>query len=313
MILYKAKTAAAWSLVYASSLLLGERRAEAFASLASPTEASPKTEPGGVPSSSAPTPDAFDTFMEMRTGLGTGGGASDRVFWTGEGALFHSPSGRVLARFEGVDVCRAVRLGPGRVRQLSRKVFWFLDPATGERMTEYEGKPVRPIKYDAQAFEFTRGEAAAADDDGDGDGDDSLTTILTSVVRGPRIVPVQPCTPRWGSPDRTQMMYNFPIFIDMDIPGRGRYQAYEFYDYTVEPSFPSDRPPSVVWSRQGSIQPFATDGKGVMHSVGRRVTSFDDLPESIRTVIEEEYPLFSRPPADIAEVDRFQEMERKHL
>jgi hypothetical protein len=235
----------------------------------------------------------FDTFVKMRTGLGTGNGSSEQVFMVCEGALYQSPSGKMLARFEGFDATRGIRIGEDHVRQLTRKMFWFRDVNTGDILTEFEGQPVQNIKYDYQVFDFRRGV-------------DSLTgkeSILPTIVEGPRGVPCSPGSFRFAGPH--QLMIHLPVFIDVDIPGRGKYQAWETYDFSLDPSFPKDRPPHLSWSRQGPSPPFGSTV--IMHCTGKRVCSFEELPKSMRQFVEEGgHDLFRAAPLNMAEVERLQ-------
>lgn len=91
------------------------------------------------------------------------------------------------------------------------------------------------------------------------------------------------------------------VFLDIAMPeerGGGRYQAWEFYDYNVDPTFSPDRPPTAVWCRQGCIPPFNTDSKAVLRFSGYRVDSYDELPERMRVEVERAYPHFTEPPRD---------------
>lgn len=251
--------------------------------------------------------DTFDTFVTMRTGVdlnnnndptdpSTGsGGSSDTVFWMGEGQLYESPSGKILANIDGFDVSKGVQISDNHIRQFSRKIFWFRDPVTNELLTEYNGMPVKPIKYDWQVFDLKRGFNK---------GDPSMTPILPSVVKGPRSVPCMPVKPRYAGSD--VILYQCPLFIDIKTP-KGTYQAWEFYDYTIDTTHDVNRPPSLSWSRQGSNPPFINDGNGVMHFLGHRLEKFEDLPDHIKQLVEEEYSLFKAPPENMEEIHKLEE------
>lgn len=235
--------------------------------------------------------DPFETFVQMRTGSGVGPGTSPsgHVYWVGSGTLYEAYSGKELALFEGFDVAKGIRIGPDTVRQLSRKVFWFRDPQTGEVITEHEGKPVRPIVYDSQVIDYHRGVGGSGD----------ITYTVQNSSRDLKDLPKMKITSKMiGS----NMMINIPVFVDINIPNVGRYKAWEFYDYVVDPSFPEERPPSAVWCRQGSAPPFNTDGNSVMRFTGYRVDTFDELPKSMQDMVDTRYPLFRSPPEDECEV-----------
>ncbi|GFH60854.1 hypothetical protein CTEN210_17330 [Chaetoceros tenuissimus] len=228
-------------------------------------------------------------------------GSSDMVFWFGEGQLYESPSGKIIANIDGFDVSKGVYVGDGHIRQFSRKIFWFRDPVTNELITEYNGKEVHPIKYDWQVFDLKRGIGA----------DPTMSTILPSVLKGPRSVPCMPVTPRYAGKD--VLHYQCPLFIDIPIGNGKTYQAWEIYDYTLDLTHDVNRPPSLSWSRQGSNPPFIEDGNAVMHFLGHRLNKFEDLPDHIQEIVENEYDLFKSPPVDMGEVAKLEEelLEKK--
>jgi hypothetical protein len=272
--------------------------------------------------------DSFASFVIMRTGIdlerarlqtnqrnGAGGvsyvneeeelqqqqhrkspGSSDVVFWMGEGHLYESPSGKIIAKVEGFDASRGMYMNEHHIRQFSRKIFWFRDPETNELIKEYKGKPVRPIRYDWQVFDFRRGKSSNNVDD------PSMVPILPTVLKGPRSVPCMPVTPRYAGKD--VILFQCPLFINIET-ANGPYQAWEIYDYTLDLSHDAvNRPPSLSWSRQGSNPPFLEDGNGVMHFLGHRYDAFEDLPQHIKDLVNdhEEYRLFRAPPLNMEEI-----------
>lgn len=248
--------------------------------------------------------DTFDMFVTMRTGVNIDDNNqdSDIAFWTGEGQLYESPSGRLLANFDGFDVSRGVQINENEIRQFSRKIFWFRDPETNELLTEYNGMPVQPIKYDWQVFDYKRGVSSVSQEP---------APILTSVVKGPRIVPSMPVRPRYTG--NSVLCFHIPLFIDIKTPQGKVYQAWEVYDYTIDTSLEknfvcTDRPPTVSWSRQGSNLPFTSNG--VMHFMGQRVAKYEDLAPHMRELVEQtkEYSMFKAPPENMEEIH---ERERK--
>lgn len=142
--------------------------------------------------------DPFEVWGKMRLGLGTGPGSNEGgVFWVGGGALYEAYSGEMLAIFEGFDIGKGKRMGAGHIRQLSRKIFWFRDPKTGEIMTEYKGEPVKPIVYDSQMIDYHRGE------------DGSITYSVEASLRLLKdALPKMKITSQMAGPH--QMMINIP-------------------------------------------------------------------------------------------------------
>ena len=79
--------------------------------------------------------DPYELWGKMRLGLGAGPGTnSDGVFWVGGGSLYEPLTGEILATFEGYDIGKGIQINDNHIRQLSRKIFWFRDPITGEYM-----------------------------------------------------------------------------------------------------------------------------------------------------------------------------------
>jgi len=280
--------------------------------------------------------DTFETFVTMRTGIdmsttnhddddhnnvatngdGTINGNNNSkstklAFWTGQGQLHSAPSGKVLANIDGFDVSKAIRISDDIVRQFSRKIFWFRDPITNEVMTEFNGKPVRPIKYDWQVFDYKRGMAKPLPlpfSTGTDEYDPGLAPINPSIVKsvGSRTVPCMPITPRYAG--RDTLLYQMPLFIDIQT-SKVSYQAWEVYDYTIDVAdcincTNKGKPPSVSWTRQGDTAPFCENGDGVMHFLGHKVDKFEDLPRHMREMVEqsEDYEMFKAPPVDMEEV-----------
>ena len=248
-----------------------------------------------LPSQSA-SPDPFETWGKMRLGLGSGPGSNPNgVFWVGGGALYEVYSGKTLAIFEGFDIGKGVQLADNHIRQLSRKIFWFRDPESGEIMTQHDGKPVNPIVYDSQMIDYHKGS------------DGSITYSVEASLRLLKdALPKMKITSHMAGPQ--QMMINIPVFLDIPMPkqdnkagGESRYQAWEFYDYNVDPTFPADRPPTAVWCRQGSVPPFNMDSKAVLRFSGYRVETYEELPERMRMEVERAYPHFQGPPKDTDE------------
>jgi len=254
---------------------------------------SPFTKITWDPQESTQIQDPFEVWGKMRLGLGTGPGSSpEGVFWVGGGALYEAYSGKQLAIFEGFDVGTGVQMSDNHIRQFSRKIFWFRDPITKEIMTEYEGMAVRPILYDSQMIDYHRAK------------DGSITYSVEASSRLLKdALPKMKITSQMAGPN--QMLINVPVFLDIPIPeerGGGRYQAWEFYDYNVDPSFPANRPPTAAWCRQGSVPPFNMDSQAVLKFSGYRVDSFKELPDRIRREVEQAYPHFKGPPRDEEEV-----------
>lgn len=255
----------------------------------------------------------FDIFVKMRTGLGNGPGSSNQVYLSCTGTLHSIPSGNVLALVEGFDATRGERTEDGRVRQLTRKMFWFRHPNTGEIMTEYEGNPVRTIRYDYQVIELERKMVPGAEEE-----------MIQPTVTRPKVIPCMPITGRciYANDDEQQaprqIIFTAPVFIDAPIPASSnngttlnRYRAWEMYDFIVDPSFSSHGPPpTLTFTRQGPFPAFVPTGthEAVMHCTAKRVSSFEELPKSYQDFVllgdDQDLKMFCNAPLNMDEIDQ---------
>lgn len=83
------------------------------------------------------------------------GNSESTVYWYSTGELYSYPQGDLLVRVEGLDVTRAIVMGPKCVHQVSRKLFVFRDKDSNEILTEYHGLPVMPVMYPYQRIAYT--------------------------------------------------------------------------------------------------------------------------------------------------------------
>ena len=91
------------------------------------------------------TKELFESWLSMRTG----GGETD-VYWYSEGLVKSFPEGSTTAKMIGFDTSHLLRDrdNPNKAVQLSRKIFYFFDPETGERINR------QPIAYPHQVIFF---------------------------------------------------------------------------------------------------------------------------------------------------------------
>jgi hypothetical protein len=254
-----------------------------------------------LPSASSPVPapvvadeGGFDTeifarFYRMRVGDG------DPVYWYSVGRLKTYPDGALVALVEGFDAARLVkdREDPNTVYQLSRKIFVYRHPETNEILREWSGQPVRPIAYPYQYITYRLS-------------GDRLETFVEqgSGERLRRIGPGKDMVVRQFGP---VAVYSAPLFLNFETP-RGPYQAFENYDFMIQPE-DSAVPYQLSWVRYGDLPPFLGPGKAIMHLVAVRLERFEDLPSTIRDYVEEEQPLWMKPPENMAEIRELQKGE----
>ena len=233
----------------------------------------------------------FRRWCSMKLGDG-----SSPVFWCIQGDLFEYPSGKLLAKVEGIDVARCVTEEDGDVcHQLSRKLFVFRDPVDGTVMKQFDGKPVTHIQYPYQHVTYRRnadgGPVTTEVAMGAGK---ALTRMAGNAVEVRRI------------DGGAKACFTCPVFLDLDTD-QGRYEAYENYDYFDDRDSDGDtnrRTHRCVWTRFGPAAPMTEEG--VLHALAWRVDRWRDVPERIRKYVEREAPTWKDAPRDLDEIKRLQ-------
>ena len=234
------------------------------------------------------TEEQYERFVDMRTG-----GDGNAVYWYSTGTVKAYPSGEIVATMEGFDTARVIREG-SKAHQLSRKTYIFRDAETGEMIREVNGNPVEPIKYPYQFITYDL-------EDGQ----------MSTVVEQGRTPNLQTIGPSVGGLTVSMIgdvaVYTAPLYLDFPLPGGARYQAFENYDFFIQPeSVDRDERYQLSWVRYGAAPPL-NDGKPViMHLVTWRVDQFEDLPQSMRDYVLREAQLWQEPPKDMAEIRALQ-------
>ena len=304
-------------------------RSDADANAASAAATSPTHPPKRASETSGWTLADFLAFAELK--MGTLGGAVAR--WSVEGDVFEYPTGRLLARVAGVDVCRRVddSREPARdttpreqdenapvtkTTQISRKLLLFLDPETGEVMTEFEGRAVAPAAFPYQMVEYafspsTRpaiggGSVTATVTIGAGASKMTLTGASVAVSRGDAAARLS--RDDAGAASR---VFSVPAFLDVETADGGRHEAYESYDYFhgdlregTSSTSGTSHEPVFVWTRFGACAPFGE--ACVVRALARRAASHEALPESVRRFVARDAPEFADAPRDLAEIRALQ-------
>ena len=270
----------------------------------------------------------FQAFAELK--IGKPGGPSVR--WSVEGELFEYPTGRLLARVAGVDVCRRVdddtqsaaierevrspspatntaqsslSRPDAKTTSISRKLLLFLDPETNEVMTEFEGRAVEPAAFPYRVVEyaFSSNETRAGNPDGPsgpGARGGSVTATVTVGAGASKMsltgASVAVSRGRQTANDR---VFSVPAFLDVETRDGGRHEAYESYDY-----FQTGSGETFAWTRFGACAPFGE--ACVLRALARRVPSHEALPEAVRRFAKENAPEYADAPRDLAEIRTLQ-------
>lgn len=216
------------------------------------------------------TPELFDTWIDMRTG----GGETD-TYWYSEGLLKSFPGGEIIAEMVGFDASTVIRdpSDPTKATQLSRKIFYWFDPETGERL---ERKPIS-YEYQVKTYEL--------------DGDE--ITYAVESRAGERVSFVPPTQNYSVKKMDGTLWFNYAVFIQR---GAGKFENSDFY------IIPGDD----LTDREKYQHSWVSYGVGpiMSNAVAWRYTRFDDMPERITKIVREEAPLWMEPPRSMDEVKK---------
>jgi Protein of unknown function (DUF1838) len=233
-------------------------------------------------------PDVFAKWVDMRVGDG-----QKPAWWYCFGEVYSYPDGKLLAKMEGIDVARLLKVSKDSVIQLNRKTFVYEDPQTGQVMYgERNGKPVQHIEYPYQKITYAlRG--------------GQLATWVTQ-GSGARIQTMGPGYKSTARKLGENLVFSSPVFLQFETP-RGKYEAFENYDFFVAPAAKNTKDKyQLTWNRYGDLPPFLGGGKGVIQLVCFRLDTFDDIPETLRKHIQEKAPLWMNPPKSLTEIEELQ-------
>jgi hypothetical protein len=226
----------------------------------------------------------FKQFTEMRIGTG------EPIYWYCVGEIYEYPSGKLVAKVEGVDTARYIKSesNANRALQLSRKIFFYRDPKTNEILREINGQKVEPIAYPYQQITYElKGEK-----------------LVSSVVQGkaPRVQKIEGGGDMIARQFNGLTMFSAPLFLNFP-----NYKAFENYDFLIQPKGVKGVPRyQLTWNRRGNLPPFFGGGDSVFQLVSYRVDKYTDLPKTIRGVLESDGKLWMNPPKDLAEIAELQ-------
>ncbi|MEQ8403693.1 MAG: DUF1838 family protein [Oceanicaulis sp.] len=232
------------------------------------------------------TAEVFADWIEARSGAG------EPVWWYSIGTVRDYPSGEVRYIMEGWDTSTAhwpEGEDGGVAHQYNRKIYIFRDPETGEVVPDSV-----PVAYPYQFITYEM------------DGEGGLNTRVEQ-GSGERILALEDDSLSYRRLGDTQV-FTAPVFIDFPIPGsEARIQAWENYDFFIHPEGTVEEPHQLSWARTGRLAPWAGGGEAVFHLITWRVEAYDDLPQTMRSYVEAEAPLWMNPPADLAEIRALQQ------
>ena len=236
------------------------------------------------------TPQLFNQFIEMRAGTG------EPVYWYCYGELYAYPTGKLLAKVEGIDAARQVKAErtPTSALQISRKIFVYRDPQTSAILREVNGQAVKHIVYPYQHLTYRL--------------NGPQVTVLVEQGVAPRVQKIEGSTPITARQLDGLTIFSAPLFLNIESP-RGKYEAYENYDFLLQPQKTSAPQYQLSWNRYGDQPAVFGPGRSMIQLVAYRVNRYEQLPATIRSFIDQEAPLWKLPPRDVEEIRRLQKGE----
>lgn len=229
------------------------------------------------------TPALFKEFTEMRIGTG------EPIYWYCIGEIYEYPSGKMVARVEGIDTARYIKSESTATKalQLSRKIFFYRDVQTNEVLREVNGMKAEPIAYPYQQITYEL------------KGDKMTTQVIQG--KAPRVQKIE-----GGNMIVREfnglIMFSAPLFLNFP-----NYKAYENYDFFIQPKGVKGIPRyQLSWNRRGDLPPFLGGGDSVFQLASYRIDKYSDLPKTMRDVLEKDARMWMNPPKDLAEIAELQ-------
>jgi hypothetical protein len=212
----------------------------------------------------------YESWLDMRAGGGDGD-----VYWYSEGLVKRFPDGETTAKMIGFDTARLLRdpSNPNKAIQLSRKIFYFFDPVTGERLDR------APIAYPHQVKTYEL------------KGDEIVYTVESN--NGRSVYTLGPMENYNAQRIDSVQWFNYSVFFQR---GSGKFENSDFYV----------RPAEGLSEQERYQQTWVSYGVGpiVSNAVAWRYSSFDAMPDVITKIVREEAPMWLEPPHDMGEIER---------
>lgn len=238
-------------------------------------------------------PKVLRDWVDARAGTG------EPVHWVSEGYVYEYPSGKKVMGMMGFDSSTVIwpdSVG-GVVTHLTRKTFAYTDLETGEVIKEFKGNKVTPIAYPYQMITYRLENDRIYGDVEQGVGDR---------IRQIKAKDGIPYTTFGGS-----YVFNAQVFLDFPLPNGSQYEAWENYDFFINPEGSVDEPHQMTWQRYGKLPAWAEmgDQRFITRLLSWRVESHEEFPEKLLAWAKAEKPKWLNPPKDIAEVRSLQKGE----
>ncbi|MCX8020206.1 MAG: hypothetical protein N2747_06905 [Chitinophagaceae bacterium] len=237
------------------------------------------------------TPALFDAWIDCRLGNG-----KKPALWYCFGEIYSYPEGKLVGKMEGVDLAHMIRPAKDSVIQLNRKIFVYEDTSGKILYGNINGFEVQHIEYPYQliTYKLKDGRVETYVTQGSGASKTTLGPGYNTRVR------------KAGK----SLIFSSPVFINLSTP-RGKYEAYENYDFFVVPSAKDLKSKYMLtWNRFGDLPGFLGGGKGIIQLICYRVADFESLSETLKKHITQYAHLWKNPPQSLEEIKELQNTKK---
>lgn len=242
--------------------------------------------------------DAFE--ISKRFQCGTEDGAE--AVWHFEGNIYSRVQGepdRLLFKGDGFNVRRCVEVNdPERgkgYRLISREVWFYLDPATGEVMNRW----TNPWTDETVDVMHIHNDPVNGRPSFPNNPDGSSYSIPSLRVEGGYVF----------MPFEVPLFYTNPLAGDYQDYAGNKYHAMEIFNFmgTVDDVLDASKPtayPVIAWTRISDWMPWmkmrGRQGQMVFNATGRKLPGgFEELPDMIKEEVRTNFPIYEHaPPAD---------------
>ncbi len=233
-------------------------------------------------------PDVLKAWVDARAGTG------EPVHWVSEGGIYAYPSGEKLFGMIGFDSSTVIWPDDPneKVIHLTRKTFAYTDAETGEVITEYNGQMVEPIAYPYQMIEYRYENGRIYGDVTQGTGDRVQKIISEDGIAARQIGNT------WA--------FTAAVFLDFPLPNGAQYEAWENYDFFINPEGSVAEPHQMSWQRYGALPAWAGGEQAIYHLLSHRVEAQEEFPEQLLSWAQATKPQWLTPPMDLDEIAAIQ-------
>lgn len=247
-------------------------------------------------------PSVPEDALEIAKRFQCGAADGEEAVWHFSGNVYSRVQGerdRLLFRGDGFNIRRCVEVeDPERGRgwrMVSREVWFYLDPATGEVLDQWEN----PWTGETVDVMHIHNDPVNSRPSYPVNADGSPYSIPSLRIEGDYVF----------MPFEVPLFYTNPLAGDYQEYAGNFYHAMEIFDFsgTVDDVLDSSTPtayPTISWVRISDWMPWmrmsGRNGQMVFNAMGRKLPGgFAELPEMVQAEVRENFPIYeSAPPAD---------------